>query len=866
MNVELPPRAQRSLLKLAALMGEQVLYVPLEVVDVNPGDAPAYTDLSGIYVSRRIIEREPQNLGVYVAHEIMHHVIDDALASSLYDHDTVNIAADYLINYILKQVFGMDVRRVGIPGVYSTKYRNKTLMEACAYYVKKEGENEALRGCGCKVGLTHPIIYSTAIAVRRLLAEHSMFSHLRFGEVREIVKLTSEEEQATFQELRDKFWRARFSSGTSINFDLLVRAIYGRLYAGTVRYDIRKDMPRLSHEHSVALAIRTDKLRSMTRNDPASSLLFATNLVKTLSSWGSPSWRQNLIDKQLSRIDKLENKIENRQFYSKRERLGFRKSIKRSRQKIEKLKNEKPLVHFLTDENRVEVRPTRDKSTGSAMIEAITIKEDHLPRMKKADIMEFARRVSRTEFKKLREIYEAKGKLAEYIRNTPKSKVSSVLEKEGPKSEHAHDHPERQDVPKIDPKPVIIVKTKREIKDEKKAERLRAKAEKERLKAEKKAAKEKAKTPKGKEGDAEYELPDDSENEEDQDSIQDDDSDDNEDSDGAPETKSGKDKKRKRNRDDEQDEEEPDADDLEITKDEDEAEFQVSDSKSDQATLQKGDSEQAQASAGGESDGSGESAASLELKTLELVSLNDKLLKKILIEADVFAEKLAHVSKSRMDPNVHLDRTYMFGDDVQRADTSSLVKLANDHTKLAFYADLANHALLQNSGTMPRRGSAIIALDCSGSMSGDRYVIAAGFALAMFRVMSDTKRGCALIKFASNVDGMYVCDERVPVDMMTLIQSLVSPSWGGTNFDSAFEQAILIQETFDWKNTQMILVTDGEGVVSPSVLRSASEKMRITGVIVGWYAKTIKGLSDVKHIRSPEELRQGLIHTAKTIL
>ena len=246
---------------------------------------------------------------------------------------------------------------------------------------------------------------------------------------------------------------------------------------------------------------------------------------------------------------------------------------------------------------------------------------------------------------------------------------------------------------------------------------------------------------------------------------------------------------------------------------------------------------------------------------------NVKMLSKILVEANFFEEKLARASKTRIDENSLIDSTYTYGDEIQRADTSGLVKLVDDATRLSFYADVANHALLQHAGTSPRRGSFVICLDCSGSMAGEPYTIAAGFTLAMFKVLQDTQRGCALVKFASNVDGVYVCDTDVPVDFKRLLQSLTTPSLGGTNFDCAFEQSLLIQDTFGWSNTQLILVTDGCGVISKPALEACSEKMRITGVVVASKGRpVITGIHDMRYIQSVSDLRNGLVGIGRGIL
>lgn len=817
MQHQLPARAHRSLLKLAHVMGEEVMTVPIMVYDDIGDGTPAYTTPHAIFVARSVIEKEPHNLAVYVGHEILHHVVNDPLASSLYKHELVNVAADYIINYILKSIYGLDVRKAGVPGIYDTKFKSKSLMEACAILAKNGYER---KGCGCLHKVTNPALYRVAGIIRDRLNEHSSLAHLKLGTVREIVKLTKEQDQQLFDELRPRFWRMQFGVNTAaLNYDLMLRALYGRLVAPTVRYDIRKDMPYLAHEHAIALSVATAKLRDMTRNDPATALTFAQHILAFLSNWGTTHWKRDLIEKQLVRISKLKEKRKHKSFFSKSEREKFKRSIERARKKIQKLDKESDLPAMVIDENRVRVRPRGDKaSTGMAIFEAINLKEDQLPRMMRTDLMHFVKRVARRHTRALRDLYEGRNRLESYINNTPKAKVSSVLEKS---EEETHDHElemaERQNVPRIAPKPIIVPKSKKKKADDEDGD----------------ISDVVAKVPKGKPGQAEEEeiitIGKDTPEEDVAEASQ-----------GDAEDESGD------------------------ISDDDLDEGEVGDELGQTENMPTGGGGRELSLGEGEPDA--ESKASVAMKTLDIVGRNSAMLKRILIEADMFMDKLAHASRARVDPEANLDRTYTFGNDVQRADTSALVKLARQNTRLAFFADFANHALLQHSGTAPRRGSLIVALDCSGSMMGERYTIAAGFALAMFRIMSDTQRGVALIKFASNVDGVYVCDEKVPVDMLELLDCLTSPSYGGTCFDAAFEQALLLQETFGWDNTQFILTTDGDGVISGPVLAAVQEKMRVTAISVGYHAKPVRGVADARLIRSMDELRQGLITVAQTVL
>lgn len=839
----LPPRAQRSLQRLADMMGEEVLQLPIEIFDDANTPYPAYTTPHAIHIGQSVVDHEPHRINVYVAHEILHHVIYDPLASALYQPDVVNSATDYIINYVLKLVYGLDVRKVNHAGLYSGKFRSRDVLGACIFLTKRAEEYEAEKtsACGCDHTFADPLIVRLAHRVAEQLQERPELAHLNLGNLREIVTLDGEDLERQFQELNAHFARLTMRRSAPLDMEMLLRAVYGRLAAKTVRYDIRRDMPELSLEHTIALGLRVDKLRKMTRNDPPASILFTEQIIDTLMSWGTTSWKEMLIAKQEERIKQLRTKIKERRRFSKYERIKFKESIKRARRKIGKLRSEVPLSSLLYVENRARVRAVAVKnSTGAELMGMLEIKDDHLPRLRPTDLSHWTRRVARTVYRHLAELYTMHGRIEDFIQRSKKKAVSSIIEHDDSHSPRDQTTHERQVIPQVARGPILPTQQelerqeKQAAKDEAKAERAAERAKKARTKLLEKLERENAR--RAKKGLDPLPIPPE---------------------DGAQQ-------------EEDEDENEDGAVDADETVSDSETEIDEDSEQAEPAEAMPDGTIDVSLAAGGRGMGGEdtrkETTAEVDLRTLDSVRTNMSILKKILIEADVFSEKLANASRSQIDLNAVLDRTLTFGDDVQRADTSALVKLAHEHTKLAFYADLANHSLLQNSGTEPRRGSVIIALDCSGSMAGDPYVIGAGFALAVLRAMTETNRGCALIKFASNVDGMYVCDVGVPVDMSTLIQALTTPSFGGTDFNCALSQAVLIQDTFNWQNTQMILVTDGHGKINNRLMAEASKRMRVTALSVGYQSILVQGVADAKRITSLDQLRAGLVTLGRAVL
>ena len=263
--------------------------------------------------------------------------------------------------------------------------------------------------------------------------------------------------------------------------------------------------------------------------------------------------------------------------------------------------------------------------------------------------------------------------------------------------------------------------------------------------------------------------------------------------------------------------------------------------------------------------GAGKSpTANLKLQVLNIIATNPKLFKSILRSANDFGEKLLLKSSTKISETCHIDRTLTFGNDLSRVTHSDLGKLGNKFTKLLFLVELANSSLLQYSGTDPRRSPLILILDCSGSMSGKCYEIAAGFCLCLIKKLHDSKRGCALVKFSSQVDEVMIWDANQGVSFLQLMNSLANPSLGGTNFDQALSTAYDIHKKQGWSRSQVLMVTDGYDTVSPSVTAAKPVKCRTTVVLVSNKA-TVSGVDECVHVER-KNLAIELVKTGNRLL
>jgi len=223
--------------------------------------------------------------------------------------------------------------------------------------------------------------------------------------------------------------------------------------------------------------------------------------------------------------------------------------------------------------------------------------------------------------------------------------------------------------------------------------------------------------------------------------------------------------------------------------------------------------------------------SSPRLQALETLAANPKVFKSILRNALEFGEKLISKSTSSVSESGLIDRTLSFGNDLSRTPASELGRLGNMYTQLSFLVDLANSNLLQYADTDPRRSPLILELDCSGSMTGKRYELAAGFCFSLIRKMQTSNRGCALIKFTDEVDEVFVWDGN-KVSLATLLKALSTPSLQGTDFDTALTEAFSVHRRQGWVRSQVLLITDGYGSISPSVQALKPSGCKVTAILV----------------------------------
>jgi uncharacterized protein with von Willebrand factor type A (vWA) domain len=145
------------------------------------------------------------------------------------------------------------------------------------------------------------------------------------------------------------------------------------------------------------------------------------------------------------------------------------------------------------------------------------------------------------------------------------------------------------------------------------------------------------------------------------------------------------------------------------------------------------------------------------------------------------------------------------------------------------------------------RGDAVVLVDESGSMSGERVQLAKAFALLVKQTIEqDASRSCHLASFSTEIHPAH--------DILLWASQQLG---GGTSFDMALQYAL--QVLAERENADLVVVTDGEDNVSPdiaeAILRNKQERgWRLFVVYIDNAPRSLAGLADSEVMLSANAL------------
>jgi len=160
-----------------------------------------------------------------------------------------------------------------------------------------------------------------------------------------------------------------------------------------------------------------------------------------------------------------------------------------------------------------------------------------------------------------------------------------------------------------------------------------------------------------------------------------------------------------------------------------------------------------------------------------------------------------------------------------------------------FYARYLDRALLVRKRTVDepkKKGPIVMAIDCSGSMGGDRHAWAMATAIAYLQVAREQRRSFAVFFFDRQLYGEQRFPASSPVDPDKLIELLsFSQPGGGTDFEEPLSRCrLIIDEEPDFELADIIMITDGECVVGEDWLQDFNrwredKGVRVFSILIG---------------------------------
>lgn len=109
-----------------------------------------------------------------------------------------------------------------------------------------------------------------------------------------------------------------------------------------------------------------------------------------------------------------------------------------------------------------------------------------------------------------------------------------------------------------------------------------------------------------------------------------------------------------------------------------------------------------------------------------------------------------------------------------------------------------------------QKGPVIICVDTSGSMHGTPERVAKTITFALAKKCLDEDRKCFLISFSTEIEIQDLSEFEKSNGLEELVKFLRKSFNGGTDASPALEKSLELMQTNEWKNADVLAVTDGE--------------------------------------------------------
>ena len=217
--------------------------------------------------------------------------------------------------------------------------------------------------------------------------------------------------------------------------------------------------------------------------------------------------------------------------------------------------------------------------------------------------------------------------------------------------------------------------------------------------------------------------------------------------------------------------------------------------------------------------------------------------------------RLRNLARAKQKDKVKKDRDEIHsiktGNDLEHVLPQELASLRHPVLKLDFYRKYTEKALLQYDLKIKEpkgRGPIVCCIDISGSMGGQPLDWAIATALALVDTAARQKRRSKVIFFDTTVQKEieFTPGER---DIHKIMDIAQTGAGGGTLYEPALFEAKKTIETVNYKNADVVMVTDGYCALSEQFLQEFNEakkrfEFRCFTVLIGGNAEGLKAWND----------------------
>lgn len=206
------------------------------------------------------------------------------------------------------------------------------------------------------------------------------------------------------------------------------------------------------------------------------------------------------------------------------------------------------------------------------------------------------------------------------------------------------------------------------------------------------------------------------------------------------------------------------------------------------------------------------------------------------------------------------------GRDLEKLLPHELARLHIPAMRVSFIKDYAEHALLQYESEGKEHlahGPIVCVTDGSGSMEGEKFILASSIGLTLFKVARREKRAFAGVEFGSTGElKSWIFPKDETPDPMRVFDYASHFFGGGTDTASGMAEALrIIEESPEFETADVLLIADGQDHYGPDDerIRARLEKLgvRIHGITIKapqnpYFDSMCEWHTDVSDLAKPE--------------